>query len=107
MAAWWTDGRPYSTDVDGGGGFYLPAVNHADATCRDGNGDFGKSDRQPCAFYAQAAAAAAAVAVANRAAAAATVAAATRERPRPQQEQQQQQQHKQAGSSVRAVRVVV
>jgi len=30
--------------------YYLAAVNHADTTCRNGNGDFGL-DRQPCAWY--------------------------------------------------------
>ena len=31
--------------------FYLAAVNHADSTGRNGNGDFG-DDRQPCKWYA-------------------------------------------------------
>jgi hypothetical protein len=30
--------------------FYNAAINHADATCRNGNGDFG-DDRQPCKWF--------------------------------------------------------
>jgi len=35
---------------DANSNFYLAAVNHADSTCRDGNGVFG-ADRQPCAWF--------------------------------------------------------
>lgn len=44
------DGKTYGTTPDSD--YYQAAINHADGTCRDGDGDFGKSTRQPCAWFA-------------------------------------------------------
>mmetsp|Transcript_13208 Transcript_13208/g.46211 ORF Transcript_13208/g.46211 Transcript_13208/m.46211 type:complete len:303 (-) Transcript_13208:137-1045(-) len=43
------DGKTYSSDYTSD--FYEASINHADGTCRDGNGDFGKSTRQPCKWF--------------------------------------------------------
>jgi len=31
--------------------YYIAEVNHADSTCRDGNGDFDKNERDPCSWF--------------------------------------------------------
>jgi len=41
---------PTKFQGDASADFYLGGLNHADTTCRDGNGDFG-ADRQPCSWY--------------------------------------------------------
>eukprot|EP00500_Bicosoecida_sp_ms1_P001780 CAMPEP_0203815040 /NCGR_PEP_ID=MMETSP0115-20131106/7448_1 /ASSEMBLY_ACC=CAM_ASM_000227 /TAXON_ID=33651 /ORGANISM="Bicosoecid sp, Strain ms1" /LENGTH=293 /DNA_ID=CAMNT_0050723929 /DNA_START=165 /DNA_END=1046 /DNA_ORIENTATION=- len=43
------DGVTYGSDPSND--FYRAAINHADGTCRNGNGDFGNSRRQPCAWF--------------------------------------------------------
>jgi len=43
------DGVTYGDSPDSD--FYQASINHADGTCRDGNGDFGNSKRQPCEWF--------------------------------------------------------
>lgn len=43
-------GKPYGENASNP--FYKAAINHADGTCRDGNGDFGVDTRQPASWYA-------------------------------------------------------